>query len=433
MPRLQSSSRIYSTSIPHAGPESSVQLRSHVVSNLAHNAPAEIQLLFACARTTADSVTQGRIKEFLAQALDWEFVLQKAHQNCVTPLLYWNLSRANASLVPHEVMERLHRFFTSHVRRNLHQTAELIALLRMFDESDIPALPFKGPTLAAGAYGNICLRQFNDLDILVRRSDLTKTIKLLMTRGFKRAYSGPSLPQLTSADLRRKDLALISHDGSVLVELHWRLSGTHFGFPLDIDDLWGRLRRVEIAGSSVRCLTPSELLIYLCVHGSRHGWERLQWVCDVAEHLRSNPELEWPSIMQQARKIGCERSVMLALFLTQELLNAELPPFVRKRLRQDSELRALALHVYRRLFREPKDSLRLSDWYLYHLGVKERSRDKIRLHVHYALRYLRLALRPNRRDHALVDLPTSFSFLYYLLRPFRLLNDRLLFSRRREN
>lgn len=427
---LETRSSLVSPARPELVPNEKPFPRVDVAKELGCHARAEAQLLFACARTSVDSKTRDRIATLLAENLDWEFVLQKAHQNCVTPLLYWSLSTQNSSLIPDAVMKRLRLFFSTHVRRNLHQTAEMITLVRLFEQVNIPALPFKGPTLAARAYGNISLRQFNDLDILVRKSDLPKAIRLLVGRGYARAFAGPPLPDLTSADLRRKDLGLISRDGSVRVELHWRLSGTHFGFPFDLDELWERLSIVELAGSSIRSLTANDLLIYLCVHGSRHGWERLQWVCDVAEHIRHNPDSNWSLVLKRARNVGCERSVRLGLFLASRLLDAELPTWLQRQLDQDVELKIVEANVCEWLFRQPEDSLTLSDWYTYHLRVKERSRDKLRLHMHYAVRYLRLALRPNRRDHALVSLPTPFSFLYYLLRPMRLINERC-FRRRR--
>jgi hypothetical protein len=150
----------------------------------------------------------------------------------------------------------------------------------------------------------------------------------------------------------------------------------------------------------------------------------------VAEHIRANPDLEWETVMRQAEEIGCERAVKLAIFLSSELLSAEVPDSILRQLRNDQELKVVGDKICERFFRPLGNSLRIADWYSYHLGMKERFQDKIRLHVHYAYRYLRLALRPNGRDRAWVALPTTFSFLYYLVRPFRLVNERLLVSQR---
>jgi hypothetical protein len=160
------------------------------------------------------------------------------------------------------------------------------------------------------------------------------------------------------------------------------------------------------------------------MHGSRHGWERLGWVCDVAELVRINPDFDWPIIIAQAHLLGCERALMLALWLARELLDAEIPAKIMDNIQNDEDLKLVAANAREWLFRQPGDSLKLSTWYHYHLGMKERSRDKVRLHLYYHLRYLRLALTPNQKDHRLVLLPASFSFLYYVVRPLRLVHER---------
>src|SRR5437870_4666302 len=53
-------------------------------------------------------------------------------------------------------------------RRNLLMLRELLEVLDLFAEHSVPALPYKGPILAAVEYGNVSLRTFCDLDILVK-------------------------------------------------------------------------------------------------------------------------------------------------------------------------------------------------------------------------------------------------------------------------
>jgi hypothetical protein len=322
-------------------------------------------------------------------------------------------------------LQQLHEFHTAHARHNLLQTAELINLLKLFAAEGIQALSFKGPILAFTVYGNVSLRQFGDLDILIHRNGFQRAIDLLLAQGYHRDGPDGQPQESRAAQRRRKDVVLVNESKQIRIELHWRLSGTHFNFPVDLQCLWEKLGRLPVAGVQVRCLPPNELLVYLSLHGSRHGWERLAWICDVAELLRTYPDLDWPQVIAQAQSLGCERALMLALLLASELLDANVPSFIRYKLRDDSELNRMAANVREWLYREPCESLKLSDWYFYHLGMKERPRDKVRLHLYYYYRYLRLALKPNRRDHALVTLPTLFSFLYYLLRPFRLVNEHV--------
>jgi len=60
---------------------------------------------------------------------------------------------------------------------NFFLTKELLELLTLFEAHCIPASPYKGPALAIMAYGNLALRQFSDLNILVhKRPDVFSTV-----------------------------------------------------------------------------------------------------------------------------------------------------------------------------------------------------------------------------------------------------------------
>jgi len=381
----------------------------------------ETELLIACARTSIDSSIDKRIRHLLAQELDWAYTIRKAHQNGVMPLLCWNILNNYRNLVPQNVLDRFKEFFDFHARHNLYQTGSLIKIMRLFKAHGISALPFKGPTLAAFAYGNLSLRQFGDLDILVNKRDLLKTVELLVKHDYKLACAPTWLQRLPTPMSRKKDYGLISNDGQVKIELHWRLSGVHFNLPLVTDRLWENLETVVIAGTPICSLPPNDLLLYLCVHGSRHGWERLEWISDIAELIQRHSDFDWEQLVEQSQRLGCERVVELGLFLASELLGAQVPPVIRRKIHSDPMLKLIAAQVRRWLFREAEDEISVSSWYRYHLWVKERARDRFRLHTHYYFRYLQIALKPNYKDRELLLLPSP---LYYLVRPLRLVRER---------
>src|SRR5579863_3082612 len=63
-------------------------------------------------------------------------------------------------------------------------TAELIALTNAFKAAEIPVLPHKGPLLAQAAYGDLALREFTDLDLLIHAADLPRAIAMLADHGY---------------------------------------------------------------------------------------------------------------------------------------------------------------------------------------------------------------------------------------------------------
>ena len=77
--------------------------------------------------------------------------------------------------------------------------------------------------------------------------------------------------------------------------------------------LWRRLVPVSYAGATIKSLPLEDLIIYLCMHGSRHSWERLAWICDVAELVRLNPDTDWNKLLDQAASLGGQRMLGLGL------------------------------------------------------------------------------------------------------------------------
>jgi len=59
-------------------------------------------------------------------------------------------------------------------QRNMLMSAELIRIMQLLEKNSIEALAFKGPALSQMAYGDITLRQYTDLDILVKKEDIYK-------------------------------------------------------------------------------------------------------------------------------------------------------------------------------------------------------------------------------------------------------------------
>ena len=372
----------------------------------------EVELLLCCARTRLDAERAARISALLREEIDWERLLHMAHRHGMLPLLYWHLNATCPQAVPTAALSQLRDHFQANTRRNLFLTGELLQLLNLFETHRITAIPFKGPALAASVYGNLAFRQFADLDIFVRKQDVLRAGDLLVSLGYRPHF------QLTrgraKAHLRSQcDLVFTREDGRVNVELHWGIVPTYLASPNSPRWLWKRLDRASKDGSGLPALPPEDTLLILCVHGAKHLWERLGWICDIAELIRLHRELDWRWVMEQSRTMGGERMFYLGLFLARDLLGAPLPREVVQRLEADPVVRELAGQVREHLFLGRDGSPGLLESCLFHLKAMERLQDQMRYCV-------RLALTPTSGDWAFVPLPAYLSLLYYLLRPIRL-------------
>jgi hypothetical protein len=293
-------------------------------------------------------------------------------------------------------------------------TGELFKILDLLAAHGIAAIPYKGPTLAALAYGNLAFREFVDLDLLLHEHDIPRARDLLVAQGFRLGYKLTRAQEAASLDVT-KELQLLSGDG-LLVELHSGITYRDFGFPLDPERLWERLEPVSLAGREVFTFSLEDLLLILCVHGAKHCWVSLGWICDISELISSKSEkIKWDDILKQARVLHSERLLLLGLALAGGLLRAPLPDGIASRIRAEPVIPKLVAQVRRWLFRETDGLPGGLERSLFLLHARERLRDGVRY-------CLSLALVPQISDWEILALPRSLSFLYVLVRPIRLAN-----------
>lgn len=371
----------------------------------------ENELLLLCAHRGGGAEAAGRAAELARGVGDWDYLYGLAHRHALLPLLYRGLEESFRDSAPEGLRARLREKFRENATRNTLLAGELARISRLFGEAGVGLLAYKGPALAVQAYGDLSLRRFIDLDVLVRRRDVARAGELLLSLGFAKP------PGLTASQerflLRRQHNLAFSRDGERLtVELHWEVSPAPFAsVPLG-EGAWERASAVTLYGAGVECLAPEDLLLALAVHGTKHLWERLAWVCDVAALVNSRPGLDWDFVLRRARASSVERMLYLVLRLARGLLGAKLPDEVLAETR-DPAVSALASEVAAALFAgaayEPAGFVR-------NVRFNMRARGRLREKASY----LRFIFTPTDGDLAAVSLPHGISFLYYFLRPLRL-------------
>src|SRR6185295_1241913 len=121
-----------------------------------------------CARKTASPEVVARLREVAAGEVDWEYLFLLARRHSIMPLVYVQLERHAGDLVPHDILAKFKQHYMENLARNTILTAELCRLINLFRDEGIEAIPYKGPVLALFAYGDIALRRFVDLDVIVK-------------------------------------------------------------------------------------------------------------------------------------------------------------------------------------------------------------------------------------------------------------------------
>lgn len=357
----------------------------------------EAELLLSCAGADVSDHHAARFQALLRETLDWDDVIELAMQHGVLPLLYWHLDHADSSLVPEAVYEQLRTYFYANKLHNTRLTDKLLNLLRQFEAHGITAVPFKGPALAVAAYGNLTLRQFGDLDILVQERDCGAAMRMLVSQGFRLKSHALNVQQ-EMVHLSRCAYSFIHDADGISVDLHWGITAAMeypdraFVLPLDTVQVWERLESLSLSGTRVPSFAPEDLLLMLCIHGSKHCWERLGWLCDIALLIHAYPEAPWPQIRSRASRLGCRRMLDLGVLLAHTVCVVALPEPVLQQVRTEAVVQSLARAVERGWFASVESEMGMVARSRFYVRMRERWWDK----VQYGVLLAKLVMRRGR-------------------------------------
>jgi hypothetical protein len=386
---------------------------------LGRSRPREDELVRACACYRPDDAHASLIRYLASRELDWDYISHTAEHHRLIPLVYRNLSHICGSRVPKHVLWRFQQAHFTNATHNLRLTGELLRLLALLGAAGIQAVPFKGPVLAELLFGNVSLRQFGDLDILVRQGDVRRARELLVADGYKAEFE---LKGKFEAEYIRSEHAFQFQKESCgfVVELHWRFGARNQVFPVNSKDVWSRLEERTFQGCRIAGLAREDLLLYLCAHGAKHGWDRLEWISCLSELIRHREGMDWEVVTRRAEEAGALRVLHVGLLLADSLLPLKLPPTVLERMRSDAAAQALSSQAREKLFIDEPDHSRREVWrQTFYLRARERWADRARILFFSSAR----VPHPLAKDWNLFKVPVSMSFLYYLLRPIRLMRE----------
>jgi hypothetical protein len=360
----------------------------------------------------ADRVHDEPVRKLLTRGADWAALRHTALEHGVLPLLCSRLKELEYGLLPQQEMAHFQEFFKAHSRGNLIMVSELVKVLRLLKSANIPAIPFKGPVLAVQAYGDVCLRQFADLDLMVRRDDIQKVAQLLGGHGYRLWYA--FTPAQEKSHLKRAcEFTFLPVQGIASLDVHWRFAADYFTTRLSPFNLFDGHETVLLEGHAVPALPADIMLLYLCLHGTFHLWPKLSAVWDVAKLIDATPNLDWQRLLHMATAAGLRRTFLLGLGLAHDLMAANVPAEIAAAVAGDRFVQTLREHVMMRLFTRNGREPGFAETARFHLLAKDCFADRVR----YCC--IRIFF-PTIEDWKVLRLPDRLYCMYFFLRLLRL-------------
>ena len=355
------------------------------------------------------------MRALASAAPDWARVLSIAHWHGIVPLLRTALVECGAADIPIQAERTISAEFLRQTADNILYARELARVMDRLQVNGVRCLAFKGPALAMLAYGTTSLRRCRDLDILTAEQDVPKAIDVVRREGYEVDSTDSLEARLLSPD--EKDLLLVHRTRSFKIELHWAVAGRSFHIRTPFDEIWQRRQYISVFETRVAAPGPEDLLLLLSIHGTRHCWASLKWICDIAQLVTKYPGLDWRELFRRAAELGCLRMVLVGLTLARRSLGTNLPVSIERQVAADRTVERLSADLYARLFRSTETWFEFERVWCY-----ARSHDRWYDRARTVAAYVRANLRPDARDREFVSLPAYLTALYWPLRPIRVLH-----------
>ncbi|HEU0299342.1 MAG TPA: nucleotidyltransferase family protein [Longimicrobium sp.] len=302
----------------------------------------EQRIVVQCARALAGSDAEPAVASVLDA--DPGLLIPLAWTHGMLPYLSRRVAAADEAAA-HPSFGPLRAAFLENGVRALHLAGELANVAGILQAAGVVPLAFKGPALAIQAYGDASLRDYGDLDLVVRREELDAAGAALVQAGFQDLSTSAG-----RAALLREGHHLKYRREGVLVEVHWRFAKALFGFTEEVAGLWDRAEALDIRGRRVQALSVPDHLLALAIHSSRAMWSSLDaTVCCVRLAGRMAPEA-WHGVAERAREWRCEEALRVSLLLGEHMLGAPYPRELAGRLPPTPGARRLAVRVAAELF-----------------------------------------------------------------------------------
>jgi hypothetical protein len=381
------------------------------------NPSREIRLITALARPAPTSAMIDAARCLAVEGLDWGRLHKLCVRNHIVPLMTAAIDRHLLDLAPAEFRAAMKADAVRARMIAMTLMATQIGLCeRLLRPSGARFAVLKGYALSARHYGDPLLRQSNDIDLLVDAAGIPAFVKKLEEEGWR--IGGPfwrgqpielfarfvSVVELSSPDGRR-------------LEVHRSIDGT--GIVFDSRQLLARSRALAVCGRDVPALAPIDEALVVLFHHSRHRWCSYHWVADLVA-MASEVAVSEPELLAAATSNrSLYPTVVAALRLRREIdfiaeggdpgTLAESSPFLSPCL--DSVDRENALDSMPSDRPAPETEPDFPEAW-------QRT-------TYFRVLYQLIRVKPTVNDLNAMRAPTSMPWIYWLVRPFRLLATRL--------
>jgi len=394
------------------------------------NISPTVNFLLATLQFSLGTIDENEFKEVSSENIDWDIFNDLVMYHKVGSLIHNKFGESTTDYFPRETAELLKKAHEINAVGSLLLSSEVIKISCEFEANQIPALVIKGLAVSNWLYENIGIRSSGDIDLLIKSSNWESALTCMKTMGYEMSSIEERLvpgSKLSKQFIRSQKDAVFTHKNhNVIVELHWRLALNNDFFPLEFDKAWNARTEFDIRGQSIQQLSHEVHAVYLCYHGTKHGWNRLFWLYDIALLMLSD-KTDWQVILKIAKQFKATTSLGLALVLASRVFLVPVPEIINQQVDIIKISEQLSDDIFYDIITDaPAEAF---------LGVVSMCKRVIwqsrinSLDVSLLSVWLHHLTTPSTEDWERIKLPDYLTSFYCILRPFRLIAKGLFGSK----
>jgi len=301
----------------------------------------------------------GAFESMLGPSLNWGEVIYQCTIHRTLNMLTHNLRRLGLlKLCEKELRKVLANEWAAAAERNRLYLDELDTLSSVLRADGVVMPVVKGLFLAHTVYPCVPCRTFNDLDLLMDMSDVTKATRILERLGYVQgAYDDRSGIVVEATRMEKLIQQTVTHElvefqkqGAspflpvVEVDVNHDVVWKKGPYKIPMADLIGRAQLRHIGSVAAYCLDPADSLIQLCCHLYKEA-TLLFWITDLRDlkiykfadiclFLRSKADnLDWASFVERVRGYQIEKVVYFCMHHVELMWGTAAPQWVMEGLR----------------------------------------------------------------------------------------------------
>lgn len=400
------------------------------ISDIQTNYGNAMAIIVLCCRIHFKTAEIDDLNSFINNniSIDWTDCIKTCRKHKIRPIVYRILLKAT---IPEETKKRLKNEINTLTLQSFEQSKETERLILLLQENSINIIPYKGTAFSKQFFGNISMRESSDIDLVINPDDIPKAIKIFENEGFL-AYQKNYYNWIGHKNFikNHKDFSFDKFSGTKRVhhvELHFNIINkfTHLPDHSNSFDI-NQLNTIHLFQKEINCLNPVTHFRAIALHHMlMDNMGYLKTLVDITQvliHLEKLQKNEESNSYNQSiiDELNKNYNLSLVYQIITDIIGINFQGIKEKK--SENLLTKRILSSSYRKVRENKfplfDALLFNYTQLrYTSCFYIKTKDKII----YLLKNLISITYPQPEDYMSVKLNKNFYFLYYFIRPFRLM------------